>query len=73
MSVQEILDRVKDLTAAERQLVREALARHQSEPATADTAEDLERIRALFDAGWCEGDGRPVAATIDQALYGRPA
>ncbi|MCC7492859.1 MAG: hypothetical protein IT204_10945 [Fimbriimonadaceae bacterium] len=71
MSVQEILDRVKDLTAAERQLVREALQEPTGRPA--ETRSDLVRqsVAALRD-GWIEGDGRPVADTIDAVLYGRP-
>ncbi|MBI5833908.1 MAG: hypothetical protein HZB16_16570 [Armatimonadetes bacterium] len=72
MSVREIVEQIGRLATEELALVRVALdaapvARGDVSSLAARYAEVLARL----DDGYCDGDGSPVADTIDDVLYGR--
>ena len=75
VDIEAVIEAVKTMTPEERRRVRMALA---EPPASAGPALPMPKLTreeawALLETGWCEGDGRPYADTIDDVLYGGEA
>jgi len=71
MSVEEVIEQIKRMTPEEQVRVREAVDGLVS-PEQLAGEQRLRAVYAMLDEGWCQGDGSPVADTIDELLYGTP-
>jgi hypothetical protein len=72
VDIEAVIEAIKKMTPEERRRVRQALRDPPESAGPAMPIPKLTREEAyrLLDEGWCEGDGRPYADTIDDALYG---
>ncbi len=73
MSVEEVIEQIKRMTPEEQALVEVGLAKlrsAQAQPQSDEGPHTVEEAWAMLDQGWCVGDGRPMADTVDEVLYG---